>query len=222
MVEFDKQAPWWLRGWAIALYAAATVLLGWGVLRLLMRGQRQSQRRLEALVEARTSELTVKNVQLEAAGEEHARLMEQLAYQARHDSLTRLANRRAGALTTAVGDLVTQQAQVSTADVDNIFNASRSIMKPFPVDGLAMRVTSIEINASGTPSAKWTRASGSIAATDVSTVAAAMRTPNTGVLRAETVYTYRTPFQKMLPGTFTFRHKMDLSPRAGVPITFTP
>ncbi len=96
VVEFDKQAPWWLRGWAIALYAAATVLLGWGVLRLLMRGQRQSQRRLEALVEARTSELTVKNVQLEAAGEEHARLMEQLAYQARHDSLTRLANRRAG------------------------------------------------------------------------------------------------------------------------------
>ena len=133
-----------------------------------------------------------------------------------------LANRRSGYLTTAVGDLLTQQAQVSTADVDNIFNASRSIMKPFPVDGLAMRVTSIEINASGTPSAKWTRASGSIAATDVSTVAAAMRTPNTGVLRAETVYTYRTPFQKMLPGTFTFRHKMDLSPRAGVPITFTP
>ncbi|WP_312164793.1 TadE/TadG family type IV pilus assembly protein [Phenylobacterium sp.] len=129
-----------------------------------------------------------------------------------------LANRRAGALTTAVGDLVTQQAQVTTAEVNNIFNASTAIMKPFPTDGLAMRVTSIEINASGTPVSKWTVPRGSIPVTNVGTVATAMRTPNTAVLRAEVLYTYRTPFQKMLPGAFTFRHKMDLSPRAGVPI----
>ncbi|CAN7184093.1 pilus assembly protein [Phenylobacterium sp. LjRoot164] len=134
-----------------------------------------------------------------------------------------LANRRASAVTTAVGDLVTQQAQVTTADVNNIFNASTAIMKPFATDQLAIRVTSIEINASGAPVQKWTRDNGkTIAATNVSTVAASMRTPNTAVLRAETVYTYRTPFQQMLPGSFTFRHKMDLAPRAGVPITLNP
>ena len=80
----------------------------------------------------------------------------------------------------------------------------------------------VPVNPAGAGQLQSATLLGSIAATDVSTVAAAMRTPNTGVLRAETVYTYRTPFQKMLPGTFTFRHKMDLSPRAGVPITFTP
>lgn len=127
-----------------------------------------------------------------------------------------LANRRASALTTAVGDLVTQQAQVSAADVDNIFDASEAIMKPFPVDGLAIRVTSIEINASGTPVSRWTRASGTIPVTNVGTVATSMRTPNGAVLRAETLYTFRTPFQQMMPGAFTFRHKMDLAPRAGV------
>lgn len=95
-VQFDKAAPWWLRGWAFALYALALLALGWGVLQLLMRRQRQRQRRLEALVEARTSELTDKNAQLEQAGREHARLLEQLAHQARHDPLTRLPNRRAG------------------------------------------------------------------------------------------------------------------------------
>lgn len=131
-----------------------------------------------------------------------------------------LANRRASAVTTAVGDLVTQQAQVSVADVNNIFNASTSIMKPFPSTQLAIRVTSIEINATGNPVQKWTRDNGkAIPTTDVSTVAQSMRTPNTAVLRAETIYTYRTPFQRMLPGVFTFRHKMDLAPRAGVPIT---
>ncbi|MBA4013556.1 MAG: hypothetical protein C0481_16965 [Phenylobacterium sp.] len=130
-----------------------------------------------------------------------------------------LANRRASATTTAIGDLVTQQAQVTTADVTGIFNASTSIMKPFPTDQLAIRVTSIEISANGTPVEKWTLDNGkTIAKTDLTTVATSMRTPNTAVLRAETVYTYRTPFQKMLPGPFTFRHKMDLAPRAGVPI----
>lgn len=128
-----------------------------------------------------------------------------------------LANRRAGAVTTAVGDLVTQSVQVSPTDVDNIFRASTAIMKPFQTDGLAIRVTSIEINASGAPIQRWTRDNGkAIAATNVSTVAASMRTPNTAVLRAETVYTYNTPFKTMLPNAFTFRHKMDLAPRAGV------
>jgi len=130
-----------------------------------------------------------------------------------------LANRRASAVTTAIGDLVTQQAQVTDAEVNGIFSASAAIMKPFPTDQLAIRVTSIEISANGTPLEKWTRDNGkTIEKTDVSSVATSMRTPNTGVLRAETKYTYRTPFQKMLPGVFTFRHKMDLAPRAGVPL----
>ena len=134
-----------------------------------------------------------------------------------------LANRRASAVTTAVGDLVTQQAQVTTADVNGIFGASTAIMKPFSADTLAIRVTSIEINASGVPKEKWTMDNGrTIPATDVTTVAPTMRTPNTAVLRAETIYDYYTPFQRMLPGKFTFRHKMDLAPRAGVPIALNP
>ena len=95
-VELDKAAPWWLRAWAMACYVVLLALLGWGVLLLAMRGHRHRQRRLQALVDVRTSELSDKNAQLEQAGEANARLLEQLAYQARHDPLTRLANRRAG------------------------------------------------------------------------------------------------------------------------------
>ncbi len=95
-VVLDKAAPWWMRAWAVAMYAVLLGLMGWGVLLLAMRRHRHRQRRLEALVDARTAELSDKNAQLEQAGEAHARLLEQLAYQARHDPLTRLANRRAG------------------------------------------------------------------------------------------------------------------------------
>jgi len=95
-VELDKAAPWWMRAWAMAAYAVLLGLTAWGVLLLAMRRHRQRQRRLQALVDVRTSELSDKNAQLEQAGEANARLLEQLAYQARHDPLTRLANRRAG------------------------------------------------------------------------------------------------------------------------------
>lgn len=131
-----------------------------------------------------------------------------------------LANRRAGYLTTAVGDLVTQQAQVTSADVDNIFDASTAVLKPFPSDtgSLAIRVTSIQMDGSGVPSILWTRARGSIPATDLATIDASMKTANNTIVRAETVYSYSTPFQKMMPGAFTFRHKADLRPRAGTAI----
>ena len=77
-------------------YLVLAGLLGWSVLLLAMRRHRQRQHRLQALVDARTSELSEKNAQLEQAGVANAQLLEQLAYQARHDPLTRLANRRAG------------------------------------------------------------------------------------------------------------------------------
>jgi len=95
-IELHKASPWWLRPWAMAAYVLLLGVLGWGLLLLAMRRHRHRQRRLEALVDARTSELSDKNLQLERAGEAHAHLLEQLAYQARHDPLTRLANRRAG------------------------------------------------------------------------------------------------------------------------------
>lgn len=94
--DLDKAAPWWLRAWAMVAYVVLAGVLGWGVLLLAMRGQRHRQHRLQVQIDARTSELSDKNAQLEQAGEANARLLEQLAYQARHDPLTRLANRRAG------------------------------------------------------------------------------------------------------------------------------
>lgn len=130
-----------------------------------------------------------------------------------------LVNRRASALTTAVGDLVTQSTQVSAADVTNIFNASTAVMKPFPTDVLAIRVTSITMDANGVPSSAWTQARGDIPVTDLNTVDPNMRVANTAILRAETIYIFKTPFKKVLPQAFTFKHKMDLRPRGGVAIT---
>ncbi|HEY9233573.1 MULTISPECIES: TadE/TadG family type IV pilus assembly protein [Phenylobacterium] len=129
-----------------------------------------------------------------------------------------LANRRAGYLTTAVGDLLTQQAQVRSADVEDIFDAGTAVLTPFTTDGLSIRVTSIEIDANGVATEKWTQDRGTIDPADLSDIDPKLLEPNSALVRAETVYVFRTPFQKVLPQAFTFKHKMDLRPRTGVAI----
>lgn len=129
-----------------------------------------------------------------------------------------LANRRAGYLTTAVGDLLTQQAQVRTADVEDIFDAGEAVLSPFKTDGLSIRVTSIEIDASGKAVQKWTQARGTIEAAKLEDIDKKLLEPNSALVRAETVYVYKTPFQRVFPSAFTFKHKMDLRPRTGVVI----
>jgi len=129
-----------------------------------------------------------------------------------------LANRRAGAVTTAVGDLVAQSAQISAADVDSIFDASTAIMKPFPTGNLAIRVTSIQIDENKVITKKWTRPRGTIAETSLSDIDPKLKVANTSILRAETIYTLNTPFNQILPKSFVFKHRMDLRPRSGAAI----
>jgi Flp pilus assembly protein TadG len=129
-----------------------------------------------------------------------------------------LAKRRAGYLTTAVGDLVTQKAQVSAADVDGIFAASTAVLKPFPTDDIAIRVTSIQMDETGKPIKVWTRAQGTIPEADLASIPDSLKQPNMAIVRAETIYKFKTPFQRMLPGEFEFKHKMDVRPRTGVAV----
>lgn len=130
-----------------------------------------------------------------------------------------LAKRRAGYLTTAVGDLVTQKAQVSTQEVLNIFDASTAVLKPFPTEDLSIRVTSIQMDANGVPSQVWTIVDGEVPTVTLpSDIDPQLLVPNGAIVRAETIYKFKTPFQRMLPGEFTFRHKMDVRPRTGVAV----
>ena len=132
-----------------------------------------------------------------------------------------LVNRRASYIATAVGDLATQSAQLRQADIDDIFAVSAAVMKPFPSTNnvLGIRITSVQFDSSGNATIAWTRSNGgSVPEMTVASIEPQLKVPNTALLRAETRYTYSTPFQKMMPGVFTFVHKMDLRPRSGVAI----
>ena len=127
-----------------------------------------------------------------------------------------LANRRVSSIATAVGDLTAQRTQLSKAQIDDIFNISAAALKPFPVTGLGIRVVSIQNDANGASTVMWTEQRGSFpAGTSLATVE---KTPNLAIIRAETIYTYNSPFGRIFPDAFTFEHKMDLKPRGGVAV----
>lgn len=85
---FTVRPPWWMHGWALALYMMLVLALVVMLWRLRTSRLRQRHAELEVLVAQRTQELENDKRQLVAA-------REALKYEATHDALTGLLNRGA-------------------------------------------------------------------------------------------------------------------------------
>lgn len=131
-----------------------------------------------------------------------------------------LANRRAGHVATAVGDIVAQDGQTTIAQVNEIFDIAGAIFRPLPTNTLSIRVTSIKIETDGTQTVLWSQTKGSLPVLSgtVTDVPPAMVVPGAGVIRADTAYTYTSPLQKMLPEPIRMSHTTHMKPRAYVPV----
>lgn len=95
-LDLEQLPPLWLRPWFLALALLALVALLLGVTAWRSASFRAQQARLRRIIDARTHELSSKNQALQEADRERESLLRQLSYQASHDALTGLANRRAG------------------------------------------------------------------------------------------------------------------------------
>lgn len=112
-LELKRIPPFWRQPWfyvllPFGLLALSLVGFSWHSLRA-----RQRQRQLAQLVEVRTRELQDKNEALVEADRERESLLQRLAWQASHDALTRMPNRRAGER--RLGDTIKMAGLAGTA-----------------------------------------------------------------------------------------------------------
>jgi Flp pilus assembly protein TadG len=138
-----------------------------------------------------------------------------------------LANRRADHVASAVGDLVAQKASLTEADVEDIFNISTALLRPMPTTKLAMRVTSISIDATGKATVVWSRNRGTLAKLDdasLGTIKAGLIIPgeSQALVRADTTYTYTSPLKDVLPNDIVFQHTTYLKPRGAAAVVIKP
>jgi Flp pilus assembly protein TadG len=125
-----------------------------------------------------------------------------------------IAERRAGHVASAVGDLVAQAETVNTNEVDDIFKIGKTVMNPFSPDQLKLRVTSLTADANKVVKVDWSKGSGLSAYAKAATVTVPLEL-NAGdsVVMAETEYAYTSPIGYILPNALKFQETFYLRPR---------
>lgn len=127
-----------------------------------------------------------------------------------------LAERRAGHVASAVGDLVTQVSKVNQQDIDDIFAIATTIMQPYPAaTELQIRVTSISSDDANVAKVDWSKAKNMtpLTAGSVQTVPGGVLSKNQSVVMSEVSYAYDSPVNFFIPNAVTFSRKFYLRPR---------
>lgn len=125
-----------------------------------------------------------------------------------------MAQKRMGHVSAMVADLVAQEEEVATANLDDIFEIGSLIMKPFATSALQQRVSSVT-RTSGVARVDWSRGDGMTARAVNSTITLPTDLIANGesVIVSEATYDYDSPVDYFMPGITRFSHIYYLRPR---------
>jgi Flp pilus assembly protein TadG len=140
-------------------------------------------------------------------------------------TLTLMAGRRAGHAVSAVGDLVAQSSQITSAQMTDIFRVADAILEPFPTTDLKMRVSSVTADVAAVPKVVWSQGKGMTAlgvGVTATAVPAGLMLAGDNVVMAEMSYTYTPPLGYFIKTGHTFNQTFLLRPRRTPQVAYTP
>ncbi|KSB89837.1 hypothetical protein AS593_14105 [Caulobacter vibrioides] len=128
-----------------------------------------------------------------------------------------MAQRRLFHATSLIGDMAAQNGQINQTRVDDIYNISLAVMKPFPASPMRLCLYSVVSDSKGKDTVAWVSPKNSptscpAAATVVTNVPESVLPAGSSVVISSTTYDY-TPAISLKDTKFTFHRTYYLRPR---------
>lgn len=127
------------------------------------------------------------------------------------------ADRKVSLVTAALANLTAQSTTLSSTQMNNILDASSSIIAPYSSSLLTMTVTCLNIDANRTATVKWSVTRGGTANTGTMTIPSALAVANSQLIYSQVSYAFTPNLGGRITGTLTLSDKMYMSPRISAP-----
>jgi Flp pilus assembly protein TadG len=132
-----------------------------------------------------------------------------------------LAERKVAHAASAVGDLVAQVPTITPSGLTDVYNAASSIVAPFPLSPMQIRVSSVTTDANNNATVAWSNAQNTSALAKGSsiTLPTNLLTANQSVIVSEVKYSYTSPINYWFKNAINFDQVFYLRPRQSSTIT---
>jgi Flp pilus assembly protein TadG len=134
--------------------------------------------------------------------------------------------RKATQVVRTVGDLTSQDASITNAEMQTILGAATAVLAPYPTNKLKITVSSVTIDAQGAAKIAWSDAYQTTAKTVNTTITlpTGLNVASTSLIWAEVSYDYVPPvgYGLLINGTITLTDKIYLRPRMAATIARVP
>lgn len=128
-------------------------------------------------------------------------------------------NRRLEAAAGAAADLVTRRETIDSAELAGIKTMLDEMIRPYPVNTLGFRVTSIVTDETSTATVAWSYAQGpglgALPAGAAMSVPTGLVGPNSSVVFAEIRYAFSSSLSVLIPSGIPMRAESYFPPRIG-------
>ncbi|MFK7793357.1 MAG: TadE/TadG family type IV pilus assembly protein [Devosiaceae bacterium] len=134
------------------------------------------------------------------------------------------ADRKVSHASSALADLITQQNNLTGAELDDIMDATQAIIMPFDVGNLTIQVAGVEIDNNGDTEIMWSEARNGTAPAvgGVYDIPAPLIIPNSFLVVANLTYSHTPATTTAITGPIELSDDFYLRPRRSDSITYTP